>query len=159
MMKRSLLTKLLLVVLGVVGIALLLPCVQSIKWVGHTDLEIRFSVTDGKTGAPIKDATIHILAEPGGFCEEREKRRFTLVTDENGQAKYLCKSCMCFGSKSAFEDTFAVHLPWWWFHATAPGYLDLEPEYLDVLEHAHRVKRGDGCATLDVKMVLLSHFP
>ncbi len=116
----------------IVGIVLLFTVGQAITWVGHTDLEVRFVVTDANSGQPIPNATVHVRAEPGGFCENSDPKEFELTTDENGHATHLCKNCMCFGSNSLFEDTFAVHLPWWWFRVMADGYAGTDPEYLDM---------------------------
>lgn len=140
------------VVLGIV--AALPPLAQSIKWVGHTDLDVRFVVIDTDTGQAIPNATIHVRAEPGGFCEDTESREFTITTDANGHAMHHCKNCMCFGSESAFEDTFAVHLPWWRFHVTAVGYMDTAPQYLDVPKIRRQVQRGKPSATLEVPISL-----
>ncbi len=85
---------------------------SSVKWVGRTDLEVGFMVTDAETGLPISNATIRVRTEAGGFCDDREQRSFTIATDANGLAKHICTNCMCFGSRSAFENTFVVHLPW-----------------------------------------------
>jgi hypothetical protein len=95
------------------GIIALFTVGQSVKWVGHTNLEVRFIVADIRTGQPIQNAIIHIRAEPGGFCEETDALEFTIATDDKGFATRLCTGCMSFGSKSVFEDTFFVHLPWW----------------------------------------------
>ncbi len=61
---------------------------------------------------------------------------------------------MCFGSRGFLKDTYAVHLPWWWFHATASGYTDTEPSYLDVLENRRQVQRGDTFATIEISVPL-----
>lgn len=138
----------------VVGLAVFLALGQTIKWVGRTDLEVRFVVTDSKTDQPIPNATIHIRAEPGGFCDDPLQLDFAITTDRNGLATQLATNCMCFGSKGAFEDAFASHLPQWWFHATATGYSATDPTYLDVAEHARLVHRGEQFATLTVPIQL-----
>jgi hypothetical protein len=79
---------------------------------------------------------------------------FTITTDENGQAIQLVKNCMCFGSKGAFEGTFASHLPQWSFRATADGYAPTDAAYLDVPENARQVQRGSPFATLSVPIRL-----
>jgi hypothetical protein len=154
-MRRCLKSKLFwILVTVVVACIAFIPLLQSRKWVGHTDLDIRFDVTDGVTGAAIKDAIVQVRAERGGFCEDREERQFDLATDDCGHAQYLCKNCMCFGSRGLFEDTFAIHLPWWWFQVTAPGYVSTKSAYLDVPERVREVKRGDTRATLNIEIAL-----
>ena len=83
----------------VIGLVAFFTLGQTTKWVGHTDREVRFVVTDAKTGQPVPSATIHVRvrAEAGGVFEDREQRDFTIATDEQGGAKSVCKSCMCFG--------------------------------------------------------------
>lgn len=138
----------------IVGAGTMLGWGNSVKWVGHTDLVVSFIVTDAETGLPIPNATVGVRAEGGGFCDDREPGSFTMTTDANGIAKQTCKNCMCFGSRSAFENTFVVHLPYWWFHATATGYSDSKSEYLDLPIHIQRVQRGKPNATLSIPISL-----
>jgi hypothetical protein len=51
---------------------------QTMKWVGHKDLEVRFLVTDAATGIPIPNASMHITVGPGGFCENGDHGDFVL---------------------------------------------------------------------------------
>jgi hypothetical protein len=127
---------------------------RTIKWVGHTDLDVRFLVTDADTDQSIPNATIHIRAEPGGFCDDPSQPAFTITTDENGHANHLCSNCMCFGSKGIFEDTFGMHLPSWWLHATATGYSATKPAFLNVPENTRQVQPGNRIATLSVPIRL-----
>ncbi len=138
----------------VLGVVALIPFGQSAKWVGHTDLQVRFVVSDATTEQPVPQAIVHIRAEAGGLCDDGGERKFTITTDENGHATHLCKGCMCFGSKSIFEDTFAVHLPHWWFHATAAGYSGTDPRFLDASKNAPQVQRSKGLATITVPIRL-----
>lgn len=88
-----------------VGIALLLvPATQRIHWVGFTDLEIEFLVTDAVTENPIPGAPIKVQSE-GGLCAEREKQRFSLVTDSDRSVRRLSPGCMCFGTSGWIIDT------------------------------------------------------
>jgi hypothetical protein len=137
-----------------VGFILLLILGRTVTWVGHTDLEVCFVVTDADTGQPIPEAIVHIRAEPSGFCDDTAESQFTITPDSNGRAKYVCTNCMCFGSKGLLEDTYAVHLPWWWFHATASQYSATAPAYLDVPENVKRVQRGAPFATITVPIRL-----
>jgi len=138
----------------IVGLGVFFAFGQTIKWVGHTDLEVRFVVTDAESGQLIPNATIHVRAEPDGFCDVLQQPEFTITTDEHGNAKQLATNCMCFGSKGTFEDTFASHLPQWSFHVTATGYSVTDSGYLDVPENAKNVQRGDPFATLTVPIRL-----
>lgn len=150
----SLRTLLVAMTLIAIAIALLIPFVQSAKWVGHTHLEVCFLVVDAETDRPIPNATVHIRAERGGFCEDRQPRQFTLTTDASGFAKHMCQSCMCFGSQGIVEDTYAVHLPWWWFHATADGYSGTAPTHLASPDYQGLVQRGRPFATIVVPIGL-----
>lgn len=119
---------------------LLLPTVQGIDWVGSTDLEVEFAVTDATTGGPVPGAATEIHSE-GGFYEERQPRDFRLVAGADGRAGHLCRDSMCVGQDSLLKHTFAVHLPWWQFRVSAPGYEPTEPANLDVLEYRRAAKR------------------
>ena len=121
---------------------LALPTVQKVHWVGPTDLQVEFAVTDAATGEPIPGAVVEIHSE-GGFYEEREPRDFRLVAGPDGRVAYLCRNSMCFGTSGLFTDTYAVHLPWWQFRVSAPGYEPTALTDLDVLEHRRAATR-DG---------------
>jgi len=149
-----------LLLIGVAEIALIAliaiaPSLLTVqKWVGRTDIEVSFVVTDAETGQSISDATIHVRANRGGFCEDQEARNFTLLTDAQGVGRVVCKQCMCFGSRGTFEDTFASHLPPWLYHATAAGYADGEPAWLEVEENVARLRRGSPFATISTVIQL-----
>jgi hypothetical protein len=141
----------------VVALVALLTAGQTAKWVGHTDLEVRFDVIDANSGQPIPNATVHVHAEPGGLCADSDAQEFTIASDEHGHAMRLCKSCMCCGSRGLLEDTFAVYLPFWWFHATAAGYSDASADYLDVPKFRQQVRRGNPSATIAIPIPLRKH--
>lgn len=134
----------------VVGLVAFFALGPTINWVGHTDIEVRFVITDAETGQPIPNAMVHICAEAGAFCDDPQQLEFTITADKDGHASQLATNCMCFGSKGTFKDTFASRLPKWSFHATATGYSAAEPAYLDVAKNARQVQRGDPFATLSV---------
>jgi hypothetical protein len=122
-------------------------------WVGFTDLEVEFVVTDADNGKPIDGATIFISAESGGYCEEQDKKQFQLTTQSDGIAKRLCKQCMCFGTVGWNVDTFMVHLPKWHFFAATRGYRQSEWEYFDTInttKYSSQVRRGNGSAQMMV---------
>lgn len=129
-------------------------CGQCKKWVGSTDVEVLFVVTNAVSGEPVSNATVRIRAESGGFCRDRERREFSLLTDSNGRARHTCAECMCSGSRSCFENTFAVHLPSWWFKAQANGYSDSEEEDLNGPKYLTQVRRGKPFATVMIPIEL-----
>lgn len=114
----------------------------AVAWVGRTDVNVQFIVADTDSEQPIANATIYIRAESGGFCEDREPGEFTLTTDRNGVAYHISRQCVCFGSKGTFKDTFGIHLPNWWCRASASGYIDSKPVYLDVPDNKKCIQRG-----------------
>jgi hypothetical protein len=131
--------------------------VQMIYWVGSTDLEVEFVVTDDATGAPVPRARVEVRQSRGGFYEDREEREFVLVGGVDGRARRECRQSMCFGTRSGlgFTDTFAVHLPYWRFRVVAEGYEPGEWTELDVHEYSRRARRaGSGKAELVVPMWL-----
>jgi hypothetical protein len=128
----------------------------TIQWVGWTDLEIELLVADTTTGQPVEAATIEVHSE-GGFYEEREPQRFTLVTDREGVAKRVCRRSMCCGTQSGlkFTDTYVVHLPRWRFRVSAPDCQASKWIDLDVPEYIRQVQRvGPGAAKLVVRVPL-----
>jgi hypothetical protein len=143
-----------ILVCGAIGIilALLLPNVQTIRWVGHCDLEIEFSVSNSDSGDPISGAVVHVHQERGGFCEDRSEKDFDLTTGPNGCVSPLCKTCMCFGSRGTQINTFAVHLPDWTFRVSAAGYQETDLIFLDT--YSRDVRRGEPAVTLKVPVVL-----
>jgi len=141
---------LILVVLVLIG----LVAVPNVKWVGSTDLQVEFAVTNAITGEPIPGATVDIRSE-GGFHEEREPSEFRLVADSDGRAMHVCPKSMCFGTRGLITDTFVVHLPFWWFRVSAPGYEPTALTYIDEPEDRRVAKRdGPGRAKLIVPVSL-----
>jgi hypothetical protein len=125
-----------------------------VSWVGHCDIDIGFVVVDANTGSPIPNATIHIRADGHGFCKDREPSVFMLDCDANGYASQMDK-CMCFGTSRLFSNSFGMHLPHWWYSASAPGFTDSEQAFLDDGENNRRVKRGKPAASLSVTVPLI----
>jgi hypothetical protein len=114
----------------------------AIHWVGSTDLEVEFVVTEARSSAAIPGARVEIQSD-GGFYEERDKQEFALVTDLDGVARKVCVDSMCSGSRSGlgFTDTFAVHLPFWRFRVVADGYKPTVLGSLDVPEFQRQARR------------------
>lgn len=126
------------------------------SWVGYADLEIEFLVVDAASGQPVKGAEVAIQSE-GGFYAERDEAPFTLRTDAVGSARRVCHDSMCFGTQSGMRvtDTYAVHLPWWSYRVSAPGYQPTSPDFLDVGERVRQVQRvGPRAARLVVRVLL-----
>jgi hypothetical protein len=113
-----------------------------IAWVGGTDLEIVFVLTDADTGEPIRGAKLLVHSE-GGFYKEREEKEFSLVTNEMGTASRVCHNTMCCGKQSnlRFTDTFGVYLPDWFVSPSAPGYEAGETFFLDDVPYQRQVQR------------------
>jgi hypothetical protein len=125
-------------------VLLVLAASQKIHWVGSTDLAVEFVVTDAATGEPIPGAAVEIHSE-GGFYEERERRDFRVVASDDGRAAYLCRNSMCFGTSGLFTDTYAVHVPWWRFRVSAPGYETTTPTTTPTnLDESQRNAKEDG---------------
>jgi len=114
---------------------------RTLNWVGYRDLEVQFEVVDAENENPIPNATIFVRTDAGGHCEDRVAREFSMTANENGKSSQICKQCMCFGGKSRFKDTFGIHLPLWWFHASAKGYSESAVTYLNAPEYKSMVDR------------------
>jgi hypothetical protein len=130
--------------------------VQTIYWVGSTDLQVEFAVIDSDTGGPVPGARVEVQSE-GGFSEERDRQEFALVAGADGVARKKCRDSMCFGTRSGlrFTDTFVVHLPWWRYRVVADGYRPTAWANLDVLEPRRQARRvGPGKANLVVPVSL-----
>lgn len=112
-------------------------------WVGSTDLDVEFAVTDAGSGISISGARVEVQSE-GGFYEEGDQQEFVLLADAGGSAHKMCRNSMCFGTCSGlgFTDTYVVHLPFWRFRAVALGYEPSEWVELDVPKYVRQVKRS-----------------
>lgn len=127
------------IVLVIVAAAVVLAVPTKI-WVGSTDLEVEFVVTERLSGDPVPNAVIEIHSE-GGFYAEREPRDFKLTTDSDGVATYVCKENMCSGSKGLFIDTFSVPSPEWTVQVAAKGYEPTDSEPIQTLQSPRMAKR------------------
>jgi hypothetical protein len=127
-----------------------------IYWVGRTDLEVEFVVTEAGSDRPVPGARIEVRSE-GGFYEEREKQEFVLHADGGGAVSKVYRSSMCFGKRSGlgFTDTFAVHRPWWLVRVSAEGYQRSEWLEVNSSEYARQVRRiGPGKAKVTIPVAL-----
>lgn len=121
-----------------------------IQWVGSTDLDVEFVVSDADTGGPVAGASVEIDQEAGGFCHDWDAKHFRLVTGPDGVVSRRCLSCMCFGTKSMWKDSFVVHLPDWTFAVSAEGYVPTGPIELDEPSYQRHVERRQVSAGLRV---------
>ncbi|HJT75697.1 MAG TPA: hypothetical protein VJ739_00695 [Gemmataceae bacterium] len=131
--------------------------IQLIDWVGFTDLEIQFIVTDAATGQPVKDATISVHSEDGSLYRERDETQFALQTDQDGIARQVCHDNLCSGRQSGlgFTNTFSVALPSWYFQVSAPGYRPTEGVWLDPRKYSRQVQEVGRRATRLVVLVAI----
>lgn len=147
-----------------IGLIPLLPfccydlCNQ-LRWLGSTDLEIEFVVTDAAIGQPIKTARIDIDGEDSFCDEERTVRKpFHLLTDAEGIARKECRNARCIGTRSGFgwsRDTRHVYLPCWHYSVSAPGYETSEWTFLDIQENNRQIQHlGPGKDKLTVPILL-----
>lgn len=130
------------------------PHAQVIKWGGHKDLEIIFSVIDRETGQPLQGAKVEILEEDASSCADRGKAPFVLSTDLEGKARHLSKYCRCGGTSGGGKDDFAIDIPGWLVRVSAPGYSGIDNFYLDTPENQRLVRRGKDFASLEVQIQL-----
>lgn len=116
---------------------------QTIDWVGRSDLIVEFFVTSAANGNPIPNASIEVKSD-GGFYHEPNKQEFVLITNSVGVASKECRDCMCIGSRSGLgiSDTFVVHLPWWRFRVVAKGYAATDWADLDVPQYIRQAMRA-----------------
>jgi hypothetical protein len=128
---------------GIASSILILAC-DGVKtcWVGDTDLEVVFAVTDAATGVGIAGAAVEVQSE-GGFYEGPDEREFALTTDRKGIARRVCRKNMCYGTRSGLGLThsFAGHLPEWRFRVVAEGYEPGARSELITPENHPRVRR------------------
>jgi hypothetical protein len=130
---------------------------EMILWVGATDLEVGFVVTEAGSDRPIPGAVVEVVQSAGGFYDERDTNEFTLRADAGGVARKVCRHSMCHGAQSrlGFTDTFVVYLPWWRFRVCADGYSPSEWVNLDVPEYKRLARRtGPGKAEVVLRVSL-----
>ncbi|WP_088253405.1 hypothetical protein [Fimbriiglobus ruber] len=123
-------------------------------WVGHTDLDVTFVVTDAVSGEPVRGAEIEIQSNDHPNTEDAE-REFLLVNDTSGIARRECPWTTCSGAQSGlyFTNTYVVHLPHWCYRAGAVGYELTEWAFLT--ESWRQVRRvGPGETKLVIPILL-----
>jgi hypothetical protein len=103
------------------------------RWVGSTDLEVRFEVANALTGESIPEATINIDSE-GGCYEGSQAGQFQLQTASDGVVTYQCLQNRCIGTDRGGvfgrKSTRYVSPPPWRFKVTAKDYVEKNWEYI-----------------------------
>jgi len=129
-----------------------------VVWVGQTDLQVVFIVSDAETKKPVPSAVVEFRKDEEGndFCrEECDEARDSFTTDATGRLARHWTGCMCSGRRSwVRNDTFSLRLPGLWVRASAPGYATGKWTYLDDRSYRCAVKREEGFATLEVNIPL-----
>jgi hypothetical protein len=121
-----------------------------IAWIGATDLEAEFVITDEETGQPIPGATIQFWQLPPPFVDKNKE--FTLVTDEAGRVKKFFENCGCTGHSGWGVDTFNARLPFGHWRVEASGYEPAMHEWFIVPVSPE--KRGPPFAKLTINITL-----
>jgi len=129
----------------VVCVPLLYDRTEMADWVGSTDLEVAFAVTEADSGKPIPNARVEIHMEFGSYEGRREERDFVLVTNADGVAQKECRNNMCTGMQSGlrFTDTYSVDVPGWHLRVTALGFEPSERVWLYESKWIRQVQRVD----------------
>ena len=133
-----------LVVLAV-ALLVVVMCTSGIRWVGRTDLEIVFVITDADTGAPVPTALAEV--QPGDcFVCDRTTQDFTLKADAAGTAAKVCPDMMSFGTTGGpgCAGTFGTHLPDWRYRVVADGYAATDWTWLRAQDRQRQVRRDGG---------------
>ena len=118
-------------------------------WVGKTDLEIEFVVTDAETCEPIPGALIDVHSIIGYGHTEHPDENFGLVTDDDGSAHKVCLRSKSTGKSSGlgFSSTFAAYMPAWLLQVVADGYEPSQMVQLDEFggeSHLKAERTGPG---------------
>jgi hypothetical protein len=117
-----------------------------VDWLGSTDLEIEFVITDADSGQPVEAAEL-LVYEYGGFYREAQaEREFTLTADSEGIIRSVCHDDWCIGKTSGlrFTDTYHVYLPEWRLQVSAPGYEASNRVWLRELPEGRRQQQHLG---------------
>lgn len=120
------------ILIGLPTLAVLADRRDGLRWVGSTDLEVQFLVTNAQTEEPIPDAVIDIDSEGGFYEGGRESKRFQLITRPDGLVIFECPDNRCVGSESGcgWRSSRYVYPPSWRFKVTANGYAEKDWELI-----------------------------
>jgi hypothetical protein len=135
------------------GSLLVWGCERSlgIYWLGDTDLEVEFVVTESGSESAIPGAQILVDSYEG-----HNKQQFELFTDQRGLAHKQCGYTYCCGFRSTLgiTNTFSVDVPAWWFQVRADGFEPSEWVDLVALESTRHQRIGPDKAKLAVPVAL-----
>ncbi len=117
-------------------------------WVGDTDLEVDFVVTDEATGQPVEGAAIVVQSDEG--------KGFSLATDRNGLAHRICLQSMYMGQRSGIfrTETFVVDLPWSNVQVSASGYATSQLDFPQIVAYQSQATRLRAGSTLTIRVPL-----
>ena len=87
-------------------------------------------------------------SEGPGFCCAKDEPDFAITTDSNGVAEQTWQQCMIFGTEP--RGTWGMHLPPWWFTASAPGYIPSQEAVIESYRYHDDLIRGDRIVTLPI---------
>lgn len=116
---------------SVFGAVWLVDRSQMMDWVGETNLDVVFRVTDAITNDPIAGATLNVTAEfseglPSDFFRSPTDHMYhaEFTTDSSGRVEIRCDGVTCFGTKSflLYTNTYHVCKPDWLVDGDASGY-------------------------------------
>lgn len=133
---------LLIMALSGVGTAFVFATSTTVRWVGHTDVTVRFVVTDAATGALLSGALIHINTDTPESRPDPETPQFALTTDARGEAEYHFHQLRCSGGQGSFENSYNLALPYWDIDATCTQYEPQKDVRLVSPETQRQVKPG-----------------
>jgi hypothetical protein len=150
------------VILGCCIVALIASALAmfgiDVVWVGQTDLQVVFIVSDAENKTPVPSAVMEFRKgeEENDFCREKSDEACdSFITDSTGRLARHWTGCRCSGRRSwVTKDSFSLRLPGLWFRASAPGYATGRWTYLDERPYQQAVKRQEGFATLEVSVAL-----
>jgi hypothetical protein len=101
-----------------------------VKWVGGTNLEVRFIVTNSESGQGIANAEVQVRCEMGFYegVEEDFDKTILLHTDATGIASRQCCMNRIIGTQSRllFTNTYQIYIPRWQVRVLATGYETIE---------------------------------
>jgi hypothetical protein len=111
-------------------------------WIGSTDLEIEFVITEIGSGKGVPGARVEIQSSTHSY-ETPKKEEFVLIADSGGVAAREWYNITCTGRQSGLRitNTFAVRRPWLKFRVTAAGFEATEWLAAEDLEAPRRVVR------------------
>jgi hypothetical protein len=122
--------------------------------VAVTNLEMTFVITDADTGQPISNATIDLIAEEHESGVMRQAQVISLVTDQDGKARFVREKNSCEYVIRPFSKTETlIDLTWASVDVAADGYSPAGPIWLHTAKHKDK-GRGEGGPKVEFKVPL-----